>query len=291
VGHGELARERRDPPLVEDLAHHPEILVDHQVRAVGDADAGRLLAAVLEREEGGRRDGGGLVAAVGQDDPTRRTSAGLPARSGTAYAGRALQPSALGTRAPRRAAGRPAASSASAIRPRFLSRTRGAPPPDLETGPPVVLTLHGRPWCGGSSNGGMARARLDTRRRGSPNSATAGSRRRAEPQGAAVAPDAHLRHARPGPAETSWQARRAAGDRLADERCSASRPGGPGRRAVRPRSRSSRTRARETRAGVTHQQHGCRPRERRADAGPHVRQHPTMPISGVGAMAEPGVSL
>ena len=68
VGDREVAGERRDPPLVEDLADHAQVLVDHQVAAVGDADAGRLLAAVLEREQRGRGDGRGLVAAVGQDD-------------------------------------------------------------------------------------------------------------------------------------------------------------------------------------------------------------------------------
>ena len=34
VGDREVAGERRDPPLVEDLADHAEVLVDHQVPAV-----------------------------------------------------------------------------------------------------------------------------------------------------------------------------------------------------------------------------------------------------------------
>ena len=67
--HGEVARERRDPSLVEHLADHPQVLVDHEVRAVRDPDARRLLPAVLEREQRRGGDGRGLVAPVRQDDP------------------------------------------------------------------------------------------------------------------------------------------------------------------------------------------------------------------------------
>ena len=67
--HREVARERRDPPLVEDLADHAQVLVDHQVGPVRDPDARRLLAPVLEREQRRRGHRRRLVAAVGQDDP------------------------------------------------------------------------------------------------------------------------------------------------------------------------------------------------------------------------------
>ena len=69
VGDREVARERRDPPLVEDLADHAQVLVDHQVGPVRDADTRRLLAPVLEREQRRRGHGRRLVTAVGQDDP------------------------------------------------------------------------------------------------------------------------------------------------------------------------------------------------------------------------------
>ena len=61
MGDREVAAEAGQPPLVEHLGDHPEVLVEHQLAPVADRDAGRLLAAVLEREQAGRGDGGRLV--------------------------------------------------------------------------------------------------------------------------------------------------------------------------------------------------------------------------------------
>ena len=85
--HRQVPGERRDPPLVQHLGDHAKVLVDHQVPAVGHADAGQFLAPVLEREEGGGRDGGGLVAAVGQDHPdhaAHQAPASMPGSAGPA---------------------------------------------------------------------------------------------------------------------------------------------------------------------------------------------------------------
>ena len=68
VGDREVAPETRHPPLVEDRADHPEVLVEHQLLAVADRDPGRLLAAVLEREQPERGDRRRLGAAAGRDD-------------------------------------------------------------------------------------------------------------------------------------------------------------------------------------------------------------------------------
>ena len=84
VRDGEVAGERRDAPLVEDLADHAEVLVDHQVRAVGDAHPGGLLPAVLEREQGRRGNGRGLVTAVGEHDADDAAHQPLTSRPGSA---------------------------------------------------------------------------------------------------------------------------------------------------------------------------------------------------------------
>src|SRR5947207_6132886 len=49
----------RQPPFVQDARHETEILVEHQLLAVTDREAGRLLAPMLEGEEpeGGHRPG------------------------------------------------------------------------------------------------------------------------------------------------------------------------------------------------------------------------------------------
>jgi len=57
-----MTSERRDPPLVEDGADEPEVLVEHELVAVGDGDPGRLLTAMLEGEEPEGGDGGRLAA-------------------------------------------------------------------------------------------------------------------------------------------------------------------------------------------------------------------------------------
>ena len=49
VADGEVAAQAAQRRLVEDLADQPEVLVDHDRRAVGDRDPGRLLTAVLQR--------------------------------------------------------------------------------------------------------------------------------------------------------------------------------------------------------------------------------------------------
>ena len=56
MGDRELTAQARQPPLVEHRADHPEVLVEHQLLAVADREAGQFLAAMLEREEAERRD-------------------------------------------------------------------------------------------------------------------------------------------------------------------------------------------------------------------------------------------
>ena len=60
MGDRELAPETRQASLVEDVADHPEVLVEHQLLAVADRQPGQFLAAMLEREQAERRDRGGL---------------------------------------------------------------------------------------------------------------------------------------------------------------------------------------------------------------------------------------
>ena len=45
----DVPAQRRQRLLVEDLRHQPEVLEDDDLAAVGDRDAGGLLAAVLQR--------------------------------------------------------------------------------------------------------------------------------------------------------------------------------------------------------------------------------------------------
>ena len=91
MGDRELTAEARQAPLVEDRADHPEVLVEHQLLAVADRQPGRLLAAMLEREEPERGDRGGLGRLATRQDHSerRRTSASaLPAEG----AGEAVVP-------------------------------------------------------------------------------------------------------------------------------------------------------------------------------------------------------
>ena len=279
VGDGEVAGERRDPPLVEDLADHAQVLVDHQVRAVGDPHAGRLLAAVLEREQRRRRHGRGLVAAVGQHDARRRrTSAG---HLGTRERGigdvvrrrrRPPSPAPAAARAPTRAAGpSTATSSASAIRLPRSSAAPVAPSPASSTrsaGPPVVPSAL-------DVQAVLAREQLEgrhvarepprtTSRDGlSPNSATAGesptgSRRRAPRDRPRCTSRRRRRRSRrrtrPG---SSRRGPRAMASRMnAWSRFSRSRSSGGGPSSVAPPGEPLVLGAGEARAGLAHEQHG-----------------------------------
>ena len=96
MGDGQRAAQARQMPLVEHRADHPEVLVEHQLLAVADGHAGRLLPAMLEREQAEGRDRGRL--------------GGLGARSDRAEdAAHPLSPPSRGRgpgRGPRRGAGR-----------------------------------------------------------------------------------------------------------------------------------------------------------------------------------------
>src|SRR5665811_2446978 len=54
VGDSERAPKARQAALVEDLGDESEVLVEHQLLTVADSNSGRLLAAVLEREDAER---------------------------------------------------------------------------------------------------------------------------------------------------------------------------------------------------------------------------------------------
>ena len=106
VGDGEAAAQARQAALVEDRADHPEVLVEHQLLAVADRDPGRLLAAVLEREQPERRDRRRLRrlgTARARPPRTRRTS-GQPSqpRARASPCSQAWRRSATGPRAHRR---------------------------------------------------------------------------------------------------------------------------------------------------------------------------------------------
>src|SRR3954466_5474500 len=99
VADREVALERVERGLVEDLRDQAHVLVDQDLPAVADRDAGRLLAAVLERVEtevgqlrdvlaGGPdpEDAAGVLRSpvVGVEVEGEPTVATTPARSGTA---------------------------------------------------------------------------------------------------------------------------------------------------------------------------------------------------------------
>ena len=60
MGDREVATKRGQAPFVEDLADHPEILVEEDLVSIAHRDPGRFLAAVLEGEEAERGDRGRL---------------------------------------------------------------------------------------------------------------------------------------------------------------------------------------------------------------------------------------
>ncbi|GIW20325.1 MAG: hypothetical protein KatS3mg065_0621 [Chloroflexota bacterium] len=207
VGDGEVAPEGRDPPLVEDGDDEPEVLVEHELVAVGDGDAGRFLAAVLEGEEAEGGDGGGLAApappacpvgrAAGR--PRRPRTSVRPSRTSASSADRAParpRPRARGpaaARAPRRGGGRPGR--------RRGRRRPGSPAPRRPRSPPRRSARRRagrrrrrrspRPGARTSGRGRRGRPTPSAGRRGR---AARGSRRRARrPASSPPRPD-------PGPA-------------------------------------------------------------------------------------------
>ena len=78
---GEAPAQAREAPFVEDAADQAEVLVEHQLLAVGDREPGRFLAPVLEREQPERRELGRLLGgAVGQDDAVDAAHQPVPSR-------------------------------------------------------------------------------------------------------------------------------------------------------------------------------------------------------------------
>ena len=60
VGNRQRAAQARQSALVENLGDEAELLIEHQLLAVADRYPGRLLAAVLEREDAERGDAGSI---------------------------------------------------------------------------------------------------------------------------------------------------------------------------------------------------------------------------------------
>ena len=302
----ELAPERRDPPLVEHLADHAQVLVDHQVPGVGDPDPRRLLAAVLEREQRGRGDPRRLVAAARQHDADDAAHQRTPS---TASAHGASQPSARDSpcsQACRRSA--TGTSRASAIPPPRSSAAPVAPRPprQLDDEP------RRRRWCRASRPGSPCWRASSSRAgawRGSashdePRRALAEQRDRrrvadGQPEpGAAPAPDRLLRD-RDREAATGHVLAaldEAARDRLADERLEP-----PLAVEVERRRAVLRRRPGEPLVLGAGEARGRPRRPARPRGGPPgtpgptsvatSSSRPTMPISGVGAIADPGASL
>ena len=228
MGDGEVAAQRWQAPLVEDLGDHAQVLVDHHALAVADGHAGRLLAAMLEGEERERGQPGRLLAGrVDADDAAH--ASGLVAQGarqgrppgvgeildlhveGVGHARAALLGGAggpladeLDDRAARRRPGRGAGQAARGRRP----KRRVAP------------TRRGRP-----------------RRRPGP-----GSRRRGRP--------------------TAWNRRRSGGARPAPTRWPTRRGRPPGRRRRRPGPRPGARREPRSRARP-----GGQPRAPRSRSG------------------------
>ena len=275
----------------------PEVLVEHQLLAVADREPGRLLAAVLEREQPERRDrrGVGRLAARQRPPRTRRTSVSPPSRG----RGRA--------RAPRRGGGRASGtSSASATRPPRSSAAPVAPAPAssmTSRSPPTDADrLDRQAVLAGQQRRAPRRARgrqVTTSRDGlSPNRSTAGESATREPDARAeAAPHRALGEGdgEPAAGDVLGGGDEAARDRLADERLErpprgrgrapAGRPrrrtgqrgvGGAGQARASPRRRAGSRRRRLTKAGPT--------------SVAMSSSRPTTPISGVGAIA-PGRRL
>ncbi len=142
VGDRQVAAQRWQAAFVEDLGDHAEVLVDHHALAVADGHAGRLLAAMLEREEGQRREAGRLLArGMDADDaahrlrPPRRA----PVAARTATRGRA--PAASTSRASATPA--PRSSAAPVARSPTRSMVSRWPPtrPSRRTGRPKLIAL------------------------------------------------------------------------------------------------------------------------------------------------------
>ncbi len=301
VGHGEVAHERRDAPLVEHLADHAQVLVDHQLPPVGDADAGRLLAAVLEREQRGRGDGRGLVAVLGKDDaddPAHQARTSVPGSAASATWSSLpspSQPSALGSpwsHAWRRSAS--GTSSASAIRlPRSSAAPGGAVAGELDDEPRAAGRAEGvdrEPVLAGEQleRREVARDDLDdeprralAEQRDRRRIADADAQRRPD-----VAPDRHLgerdREAAAGHVLAALD--EAARDRLADERLDGGLAGEVerrravlGRRAGEPLVRRAGEPGRRV---ADHDDRVALAAERRADARRDVVQQPDDPDLG-----------
>ena len=227
VGDREVAAEAGQPPLVEDLGDHPEVLVQEDLGAVADGEAGRFLAAVLEREQAGRGDRRGLrarsrAAATTPNDAAHsaRSRPAEPRPSRGRAAGRAPR-RARGRRARRRS--RPRRASR-APRPRRSRRRRRAR--RRSRSPPTVADRLDRQAV-------LAREQLDRRRRGaavprrrarlglSPNRSTAGELETGS-RTCAPSPAPHRRlgerHREPAARDVLRGREQAARDGLDDER-------------------------------------------------------------------------
>ena len=123
----QVAAQRLEPALVEHLVDQAEVLVDHHATAVADADAGRFLPAMLQREQRQRRE---TRPRPGREHECRRRRTSLshlahrrvaaPASTRDA-ARRSSTSSSSATPAPR--------SSAAPVAPTPTSRMRSRSPP------------------------------------------------------------------------------------------------------------------------------------------------------------------
>ena len=236
VGDGQVAAQAGQAPLVEDRADHPEVLVEHQLLAVADRDAGRFLAAVLEREQAERRDGGRLGRA-------RRPAATAPNTPHIAVSPPSRAPGP--GRGPRRGAGRRPAPRARRRRGcRAPRRRRSLRPPASSIDEAVAADRARAPRPAGRAGGPAARApganrgrAVTTRRDGlSPNSSTAGELPTGEPDARAAArPTSRSRRGRPRDRRRTRPGRDATSPRAMASRMNAwsaasrarSRAGGP----------------------------------------------------------------
>ena len=285
VGDREVARERGDPPLVEDLADHAEVLVDHQVAGRRTPrrrpTPGRGAGARTARS---RRPPAASWPRSGSTTPTTPHISGLRRRR-VVPAERPWQ--AVVPRVPQvvdgdvERVGDPAAAllggARRALAGELDDQPRAAGGPELVAGQPVLA--------------GEQDERRHVARRDLARPAATGSRRTAPTAGESptvsrscaptAAPDRHLgeRHGEAAARDVLAALDEAAVDRLADERLEA-RARGPGRApAARPRAR--RRRAARTRCprgpapGLADQQHRVAlGAERRPDALRDVVEQP-----------------
>ena len=288
--------------LVEDLGDQAEVLVEHQLVAVADRRAGRLLAAVLEREQPER----------GQPRP-RPARAGTPTTPNTPHTG--LRPLAHAerprrARAPRRGAGpRAATSSASATRAPRSSAAPVAPSPASSMTQPVAADWRRAPRAGTPCSARQRAERL--RRRAARAVTTTRDGALAEERHGRRAGHRHpeaRRRGRPrwrisASATASPPPRHVLGGRRRGARATAARTkrlqGGlagqverrrlvvgrhAGKRARRPTRRGRARRRRPAPPGRRRRERRARPAARRR------RASPTTPISGVGAIALPAAT-